>query len=185
MCSVSAACGAACVGTGSSLLPLQMMIWTSSSSSLANLRTTTVYICNDFSNISATAHQLKRQSCCRSCFGTAARDTTLSCTCLVSPLPADVCVVNTSQVHIRWGAGLPPPQLPEDDGDDPEQQPDQDSKRQRRKEQEKKKEKAAKELSPYCTVAAGPSAAVSRPVNKSRDAQWRETFFLYIRCGPR
>lgn len=98
----------------------------------------------------------------------------------------------TLQVHIRWGAGLPPPQT-DGEGDPTEQHNDgsgQQPQRQRRQEQARqrkaereKRQKAAKELSPYCTVAAGPSAGVSRPASGGRDAQWRETFFLYIRCA--
>lgn len=96
------------------------------------------------------------------------------------------------QVHIWWGAGLPPPAPSEDEDDkETEQQQrggSQQEQRQQRKEQAKrrkkrkeKRQKAAKELSPYCTVAAGTSAAVSRPASGGRDAQWRESFMLYIR----
>jgi len=73
-------------------------------------------------------------------------------------------------VHIRWGAGLPPP-APEEGG--------KDESRKQRKRREKKQKLG---ISPYCTVSAGPAACVSRPVDGSQDAQWRESYFLYIRC---
>ena len=92
------------------------------------------------------------------------------------------------QVHIRWGAGLLP-QQPEDAR--AEQQDGLGSQQEGRGQQEeqqdtaaaeKKQKKAEKGLRPYCTVAAGPAACVSRPADSGRDAQWRETSFLYIRC---
>lgn len=73
-------------------------------------------------------------------------------------------------MHIRWGAGLPPP-APQEGGND--------ESRKQRKQREKKQKRG---ISPYCTVSAGPAACVSRPVDGSQDAQWRESFFMYIRC---
>lgn len=92
------------------------------------------------------------------------------------------------QVHIRWGAGLPPQS--EDAGaeqqhEDGSQKEAQDSQKEQQDAsvaaERKKQKKAAKDLRPYCTVAAGPAACVSRPADSGRDAQWRETSFLYIR----
>ena len=96
-------------------------------------------------------------------------------------------VWETVQVHIRWGAGLLPQQP---DGASAEQQDENGSRREgggQQEEQqdaaaaEKKQKKAETGLRPYCTVAAGPAACVSRPADSGRDAQWRETSFLYIR----
>jgi hypothetical protein len=92
------------------------------------------------------------------------------------------------QVHIRWGAGLPPQQSEDGNAEQQRKHGSQQEGQGEQQEQqgaaaaEKKQEKAAKELRPYCTVAAGPAACVSRPANSGRDAQWRETSFLYIRC---
>ncbi len=99
-----------------------------------------------------------------------------------------LCCMEPAQVHIRWGAGLLPPQPADADAE----QQDGDSVKQERRDQQngqqgaaaadEKQEKAAQGLRPYCTVAAGPAACVSRPASSGRDAQWRETSFLYIRC---
>ena len=91
------------------------------------------------------------------------------------------------QVHIRWAAGLLSQQpeaagAAQQDGDGSQEGRGQQEEQQDAAAAEKKREKATKGLRPYCTVAAGPAACVSRPADSGRDAQWRETSFLYIRC---
>lgn len=73
------------------------------------------------------------------------------------------------QVHLRWATDLP---------SESEAEAEQSSSEDDR---EREQEKQEKDVSPYVSVSVGPAANVTSVAEKSKHAQWRETFFLNVR----
>ena len=77
----------------------------------------------------------------------------------------------TAQVHLRWASDLSAErEHAESDGSAEEDLGG--------------GENNERDISPYISVAVGPAAGVTTVAEKSKHAQWRETFFLNVRQAP-
>lgn len=95
-------------------------------------------------------------------------------------------VVGILQVHVRWAVGVPVAQEDDEEGSDMDADKDADEdedKDDSKKGGGKKKDHGSStgDISPYVTVGVGPAVGITSVVEKSQQAQWRETFFLNVR----